>query len=73
MVNEKNLINSFRLAKSDIISIQGELMQLKKQQAEIFLRLEELIEKRKSAPRKKTKTKRKRKTEKSRARRKKKK
>lgn len=57
MVNERNLVNSFRLAKSDIISIQGELMELKKNQAEIFLKLEKLIKKRSSNSEEKKKAK----------------
>jgi len=46
MISERNLITSFRLAKSDIMRIQEELLNLKKQQSEIFLKLEKLIKKR---------------------------
>ncbi|MFH1451819.1 MAG: hypothetical protein ABIF88_01450 [archaeon] len=45
MVNEHNIINSFRLVKSDIISVQGELLNIKEQQARMMIKLEEISSK----------------------------
>lgn len=42
MVNEHNLKNSFRAIKSDIMKIEGDIMNIRTQQAEILVELEKL-------------------------------
>ena len=39
MVSEKNILNSFRRVKNDIIKIQAELMEMNQRQLDIFERL----------------------------------
>lgn len=42
MIDEHSLKNSFRAVKADILSMQGELMNLKEQQARIIRDLDDL-------------------------------
>ena len=57
MINEHNLKNSFRAVKGNILEIQGELLNIKIQQAKILAELEKLTSKPKVAKRKSTKKK----------------
>jgi len=59
MINERNIANSFRAVKGDIIKLQAELLNLRKQQAEILLNLEEVISQLKVQPAKKKSSKKK--------------
>jgi len=45
MINEHNIKNSFRVVKADILTIQGEFLEIKQQQAKILLQLEKLTSK----------------------------
>jgi len=45
MINEHGIKNSFRLIKADIIDMQGELLNIKTQQARIMAMLDEISEK----------------------------
>ena len=56
MVSEKNLVNSFRLIKNDVMGFQKELLNLKRQQSEVLMKLDELIYQKGKASNKKTKT-----------------
>ena len=47
---EKNVLNSFRLAKSDIIKLQDSLMEMKRTQARILEKLAKLETKKGSKP-----------------------
>ena len=42
MINEHGIKNSFRLIKADIIDMQGELLNIKTQQARIMAMLDEI-------------------------------
>ena len=43
MVNEKNIINSFKLAKNDIMRIQDELFEISQKQNEIIKKINNLV------------------------------
>lgn len=45
MVNEKSLAESFRKIKADIMSIQGEILEIKEEQGKTLLKLNFLTEK----------------------------
>ncbi|MGD9275877.1 MAG: hypothetical protein PVJ67_01765 [Candidatus Pacearchaeota archaeon] len=59
MVNKHNLKNSFRAIKSDIMKIEGDIMNIRTQQAEILVELEKLTATTKKPVKKKTSKKKK--------------
>jgi len=48
MINEHAIKNSFRAIKADILGVQGDLMNMKMEQAKILMELEKLVSGKKS-------------------------